>query len=68
MRRPLALAAALPLSLALLTPARAGDCKRDRSGMNWVLPFKNALETAKSEKRLLLIKPIAFGTTPDGGW
>jgi hypothetical protein len=41
---------------------------KDKTGIKWVLPFSNALKTAESEKRLLMIKPVAFGTTPDGGW
>ena len=48
----------------------AGDhpLTKDRTGMKWELPFKAALEKAKAEGRLLLIKPVAFGTSPDGGW
>ena len=42
-------------------------CK-DKTGMAWVLPFKKAHERAVAAKRMLLIKPVAFGTTPDGGW
>lgn len=41
---------------------------RDKTGMPWVHPFKHALAKAKAEGRLLMIKPVAFGTTPDGGW
>ena len=41
---------------------------KDRTGMTWVLPFKQAQKTAAEQKRLLLIKPVAFGTSPDGGW
>ena len=37
-------------------------------GIDWVLPFEAARERAKEENRLLMIKPVAFGTTPDGGW
>ncbi len=48
----------------------AGDhpLDKDRTGMKWVLPFNKAQEKAKAEKRLLLIKPVAFGTSRDGGW
>jgi len=42
--------------------------EKDRTGMQWVLPFKQAREKAKQGRRLLLIKPVAFGTSPDGGW
>lgn len=41
---------------------------KDKTGMRWELPFKAALKKAKDQKRLLLIKPVAFGTSPDGGW
>jgi hypothetical protein len=54
--------------LLVATAAAAGDCKRDSTGIDWTLPFSAAREKAKKENRLLLIKPIAFGTEPDGGW
>ena len=41
---------------------------KDKTGLLWVLPFERAREQAKAHKRVLLIKPVAFGTTPDGGW
>jgi len=50
------------------TLARAADGARDQTGIQWVLPFPEALKKAKAERRLLLIKPIAFGTSKDGGW
>lgn len=56
----LAFAAAL-----LLAPPGDG---RDRTGIEWALPFKTAHQRASEQKRLLLIKPIAFGTSKDGGW
>ena len=40
----------------------------DRTGLVWTLPFEQALERSEAEQRLLMIKPVAFGTTPDGGW
>ena len=40
----------------------------DRTGVRWVVPFEDALAQAKAQKRLLVIKPVAFGTSPDGGW
>ena len=54
---------------AAALPAQDADprCK-DRSGVAWVHPFAEALKKAKASGRLLLIKPIAFGTTADGGW
>lgn len=48
-------------------PAAPSPCL-DRTGIRWVLPFEVARARAATEKRLLLIKPIAFGTTADGGW
>ena len=41
---------------------------KDKTGVHWMLPFAEANKKAESEKRLLLIKPVAFGTTADGGW
>lgn len=41
---------------------------KDRTGIEWVVPFPAALERAREQRRLLLIKPIAFGTTKQGGW
>ena len=40
----------------------------DHTGIRWVLPFKKALAHAKKTKRLLMIKPVAFGTDAAGGW
>ena len=48
--------------------AAAPDGSRDRTGIEWVLPFPAAQKAAKERHRLLLIKPIAFGTSKDGGW
>ena len=57
------------LLFALLTaPAHAEGKLLDKTGIRWELPFDKALAKAKAEKRLLLIKPIAFGTSADGGW
>lgn len=38
-----------------------------RAGFEWALPFKAALAKATTEQRLLLLKPIAFGTEKSGG-
>ena len=62
----------IALSLLLLTPLafaqeQASECL-DKTGVKWVTPFEKALEQAKQEKRLLMIKPVAFGTSSDGGW
>ena len=42
-------------------------CK-DKTGVAWVHPFTDALKKSKDSGRLLLIKPIAFGTDDAGGW
>ena len=66
---------ALPfvIALAATLPVHAQGADKlpfapDQTGLDWVLPFKKALAKAKQEKRLLVIKPIAFGTAKDGGW
>ena len=57
------------LLLALVaTPAYAEGKSLDKTGIHWELPFEKALAKAKADNRLLLIKPIAFGTSADGGW
>ena len=58
----------LPLLALFAIPVHAEGKMLDKTGLDWVLPFDKALAKAKAEKRLLLIKPIAFGTSPDGGW
>ncbi len=45
----------------------SSKCK-DKTGIEWVSPFPEALAKATKEQRLLMIKPVAFGTTSDGGW
>ena len=56
--------------LALAAPAAAKDhpLNKDKTGIGWVIPFTKARAKAKTESRLLMIKPVAFGTSPDGGW
>ena len=56
--------------LAPALPAQADESclSKDKTGMAWVHPFESALEKAKADNRLLLIKPVAFGTSQDGGW
>ena len=59
------------LVFATLLLSAAGEdhpLSKDRTGIHWVFPFKEAQAQAAKEDRLLLIKPVAFGTTPDGGW
>ena len=64
--------ALLTVGILLLGSGRAhaeSSClSKDKTGMAWIHPFAKALEKAKTETRILLIKPVAFGTTPDGGW
>ncbi len=72
MRAALPFAIAIAVVAALPAHAQDPDSKLpfapDQTGLNWVLPFKKALATAKQEKQLLVIKPLAFGTAKDGGW
>ena len=56
------------LPILFVAFASATDGARDRTGIEWSLPFPAAMKRAKEERRLLLIKPIAFGTSTDGGW
>ena len=60
---------ALPLAQEP-TPQGPPTCRAiaDQTGIEWTFPFSSALERAKRENRILMVKPIAFGTTRDGGW
>jgi hypothetical protein len=55
-------------------PLRAQDApadhpvRLDRTGIRWEIPFEAARTRAANEQRLLVIKPVAFGTTPEGCW
>ena len=51
-----------------LLVALAPEGELDHTGIRWAMPFRRARERAKAEQRLLLIKPIAFGTEKSGGW
>ena len=53
--------------VAALAQEEPATCK-DKTGVAWVHPFADALKKAKASGRLLMIKPIAFGTSKDGGW
>ena len=64
---PRILLALLPLALCA-SAENDHPLLKDHTGMAWVLPFKQAQKQAAETKRLLLIKPVAFGTSPDGGW
>ena len=57
----------LLVTLALMA-AQDSPLLKDKTGIEWVVPFRRAREKAEGERRLLMIKPVAFGTTPDGGW
>ncbi|MDH3590858.1 MAG: hypothetical protein OER88_03210 [Planctomycetota bacterium] len=48
--------------------APAARLKMDKTGLAWIAPFDKALAAAKERSRLLFIKPIAFGTKPNGCW
>ena len=41
---------------------------KDRTGIRWVLPFGEAKAAAAKRSRLLMIKPVAFGTKSNGCW
>ncbi len=58
----------LVIALALLCQDEAVERQKDRTGVAWVVPFTKAIEKARKDKRLLMIKPIAFGTSKNGGW
>ena len=46
----------------------AHPLKLDRTGIEWQLPFETAVEHSRKRERLLMIKPVAFGTDRKGGW
>ena len=54
--------------LALLAFQSGDDYGRDPSAIKWQVPgtFGEALARAKKEKRILLIKGIAFGIDEEG--
>jgi len=51
------------LVLALLAPFALADhpLERDKTGIEWVYPFKKAWKKAQNEKRPLLLLPLAGG-------
>ena len=59
---------AVGLSITSFGYAADHPLNKDKTGLNWVLPFKKAHEKAKQTQRLLMIKPVAFGTDRAGGW
>jgi hypothetical protein len=40
----------------------------EHTGIQWVLPFQEALQTAREGSRILMIKAVAGGTDRLGGW
>jgi len=63
------LAAAFALLLSPIVLAQDEPLiETDRTGVEWEPDFEQALETASEDVRLLMIKPVAFGTSPDGSW
>ena len=57
-----------PVPEQLQRPGSNHPLSKDATGIRWALPFTAARAAAEKRKRLLLIKPVAFGTTRDGGW
>ena len=49
-------------------PADEHPVLLDRTGIAWQIPFDTARSRAIETKRLIAIKPVAFGTTADGCW
>ena len=47
---------------------RSNPLKLDKTGMRWVMPFAKARALATKQNRVLMIKPVAFGTEASGGW
>jgi hypothetical protein len=56
----------LAVGLSITSFGYAADpLNKDKTGLNWVLPFRKAHEKAKQTQRLLM--PVAFGTDRAGG-
>lgn len=67
----LAVAAALALgepACALDLPPAEHPMALETSGVRWYFPFDHALAVAREERRMLLMKPVAFGTTREAFW
>lgn len=56
------------LIAASASAQKANPLVMDKTGIHWVFPFPNAQQKAAAEKRLLMIKPVAFGTNAEGCW
>ncbi len=55
--------------MPLLGQVRKGIAlSKDKTGMKWVAPFEDATAVALKNKRILMVKPIAFGTDKKGCW
>ena len=68
MRTTLAGALLAATAIAQTDSAREHPVLLDRTGIVWRIPFESARSHAMESKRLIAIKPVAFGTTPDGCW
>lgn len=56
-------------SLSLSAQVRGGNAlSKDKTGIAWVAPFTDATAKAKKSNRLLMVKPIAYGTDKAGCW
>ena len=62
----------LSFTLLLAAPLSAatanGTARRDRTGVEWVFPFRQAKARARADSRLLFVKPLPFGSDAAGGW
>ncbi len=68
MTAALALFALLVVPQEPQQPGSDHPLSKDATGIRWALPFTAARAVAQERQRLLLIKPVAFGTSRDGGW
>ena len=64
------LVSALLAATAVAQGGSASDhpVRHDRTGIVWRVPFESARGQATESKRIIAIKPVAFGTTPEGCW
>lgn len=65
---PLVASLLLLNSPTALQSSQATHSIADQTGIQWTFPYAAAKEKAIRENRILFVKPIAFGTTRDGGW
>ena len=62
------LIAAVLVLAASVGVAQDHPLDKDKTGLTWILPFAKAQKVAEDGDRILLIKPVAFGTDKAGGW